>query len=55
MLGVSEGDEETVGDELDVLAHELSVHTKESARKGFREELAFDINGLSDDVKDSLL
>lgn len=33
-LGLTEGEEKTVGDKLNVLAHKLCVHAKESTGKG---------------------
>lgn len=33
---VSEGDEETVGDEFNVLLHQGGVHSEQGTRQGFR-------------------
>ena len=54
-LLVAESEQQTVSDELDVLAHQGSVHAKESARQGIGQELLLDRDGLGDDVLDSLL
>ena len=51
-LAVAEGEEQTVGDELDVLAHEGGVHAEERAGKGVRKELLLDLDGLGDDALD---
>ena len=33
-LGVAEGEQQTIGDELDVLVHEGGVHAEEGAGEG---------------------
>jgi hypothetical protein len=55
VLGVAESQEQTVGNELNVLAHEGSVHAKQSTGKSIREELLLDSDSLSDDGLDGLL
>jgi len=54
VLLVTKCDEQTVRDELDVLAHELAVHANERARERLREELLLDCDGLGDDHEDSV-
>lgn len=51
---VTERDQETVGDELDVLAHQLGVHAEESAGQSVRQELLLNADGLNDDVLNHL-
>ena len=54
VLGVAERDEETIGDEFDVLAHELLVHADELDGESGRQELLFDLHSLLDDGEDSV-
>lgn len=54
-LGVAQSEQQTVSNELNVLAHELSVHAKQSAWQSVAEELLFDGNSLGDDGLDRLL
>jgi hypothetical protein len=54
-LGVAQGEQQTVSNELDVLAHELGVHAEKSARQRVAKELLLDLNSLSDDGLDRLL
>lgn len=51
---VSKRHQQTVGNELDVLAHELGVHTKESDGEGIRQELLLNSNGIDDDLLDHI-
>jgi len=51
-LVVAESHEEPVSDELDVLAHELGIHSDESNGEGVSEELLFDGNSLDDNLLD---
>lgn len=51
-LVVAEGDEQAVGDELDVLLHEGGVHAEQGARQGVDQELLLDGDGLGDDLLD---
>lgn len=51
---VSESNEQSVCNELDVLAHELGVHAQEGTRKRVSKELLLNTDGLSDDVLDDL-
>jgi hypothetical protein len=55
VLGVAESQEQTVGDELNVLAHERGVHAEQSARQRVAKEFLLDLNGLGDDGEDRLL
>jgi len=55
VLGVTEGDQETISDKLDVLFHELSVHTDQHDGQGFGQEFLFDGHGLGDDGIDAFL
>lgn len=55
VLRVAEGDQETVGHKLNVLAHELGVHTQKGAGKSIRQELLLNGDGLDDDVLHNLL
>lgn len=52
---VPERQEETVGDELDVLFHEVGVHAEQRARQRLCQELLLDGHGLGDDVLHGLL
>jgi len=54
VLLVAQCDQETVGDELDVLGHELGVHTKQGDRECVSQELLLNSDGFSDDVLDDL-
>jgi hypothetical protein len=54
-LGVAKSQQETVSDELDVLAHESGVHAKQSAGKSVGEELLLNLDGLGNDGGDRLL
>ena len=51
---IAESQQQTVSNELDVLAHESSVHAKQSAWQRVAQELLLDLNGLSDDGPDRL-
>ncbi len=53
-LGVAKSQQQTVSNELDVLAHELSVHAKQSAWQRVTQELLLDLDSLSDDGLDGL-
>lgn len=53
-LVVAQGDEKTIGDELNVLLHEVAVHAQKSARQSFGEELLLNHNGISDDCLNHL-
>jgi hypothetical protein len=54
-LLVAKRDEETVGDEFDVLFHEGGIHAEQRARESLRKELLLDADGFGYDVLDSLL
>ena len=47
--------EQAVGDKLDVLLHELSVHADEGAREGLGQELLLNLDSLPDDGLDVIL
>eukprot|EP00760_Papus_ankaliazontas_P038938 PhM_4_TR9425/c0_g1_i1/m.5804 len=49
-LFVSERDHEAVGDELNVLRHELAVHPDQSHRERVADKLLLDRHGLADDA-----
>lgn len=49
-LLVPKSNKQSVGDEFNVLAHELRVHSQESTRKGVSEELLLDTDRFSDDA-----
>ena len=51
---VTEGDQQSIGDKLDVLAHQLRVHSDERNRKSIGQEFLFDLDGLSDDLVDGV-
>jgi len=53
-LGVAKSQQQTVSNELDVLAHELGVHAEQSTWQSVAEELLLDLNGLGDDGLDRL-
>ena len=52
---IAEGQEQTIGDELDVLFHERGVHAQQRAGQRLRQELLLDGDGLGDDVLHGLL
>ena len=54
-LGVAECQEQTVGNELDVLAHEGGVHAEQSAGQSITEKFLLDLDSLGDDSLDGLL
>jgi hypothetical protein len=54
-LVVAESQQQAVGDELNVLAHERGVHAEQGARQSIGEELFLDDDGLGDDVLDEAL
>jgi len=54
-LGVAKCQQETVGNELNVLAHEGGVHAEQSARQRIAQELLLNLDGLGDDGTDRLL
>lgn len=54
-LLVAEGEQQAVGDELDVLAHEGGVHAEQGAGEGLGQELLLDGDGLGDDGTDGLV
>lgn len=53
-LLATKSDKQAVGDELDVLPHQPSVHAEKSAGKGIAKELLLNGNSLCDDLLDSL-
>merc|ERR1719232_2237402 len=46
---------ETVSNELDILDHQFVVHSDYSDRKGFSQELAFNLHSITDDLHDPSL
>lgn len=54
MFLVPKSNKESVGNKLNVLAHELGVHPEQGARKGVRQEFLLDNDSLSDDGFDGL-
>jgi hypothetical protein len=54
VLLVAKGDEQTVSDELNVLAHQLGVHAEQTTREGIGQELLLDTDSLDNDVLDNL-
>ena len=55
VLLVAKSQEETIGDELDVLFHEVGVHAQERTGQRFCQKLLLDGHGLGDDVLHGLL
>ena len=53
-LGVPERDEQSIGNEFDVLAHQDSVHADEGDGEGVGEELLLNLHSLADDHLDSV-
>jgi hypothetical protein len=53
-LDVAESEQQTVGDEFNVLAHEVGVHAKESAWQSIGQEFLLNLDGLNDNVADGL-
>jgi|SRR5690242_10935852 len=48
-LRVAKGQQQAVGNKLDVLAHKSGVHAEQSARKSVRQELLLNCDSFSDD------
>ena len=55
VLLVSEGNQEAISNEFDILLHEIRVHAQESARKGLGQELLLDGDSLGDHIQNGLL
>jgi len=55
VLLVAKSHEKSVSDELDVLAHELGVHSKQVDGESLRQELLLDRDSVGDDVLHDLL
>ncbi len=55
VLLVTKSDKKAVSNKLNVLTHEVGVHSQERAGKSIREELLLDRNRLNDDVLDDLV
>lgn len=47
--------QQAIGDELDVLGHQLAVHSKHACRKSVGEEFLLDFDSFGDDFDDALL
>lgn len=54
VLLVAESDQKTVSNELDILAHQLGVHSEQSTGKSIGQELLFNGNGVNNDVLNNL-
>ena len=54
MLLVAQRGEQTVSDELNVLAHQLRVHANQGNREGIGQKLLLDGNSVGDDLLDRL-
>jgi hypothetical protein len=54
-LAVAKSNEKTISTELDVLAHQLRVHSEKSTWQGITQELLLNGDGLGNDCLDSLL
>ena len=54
MLGQTQSDEETIGDEFNVLAHELGVHANEGDGQGFGQEFLLQSDCVGDDVSNAV-
>ena len=54
VLLVSKGDQETIGDELNVLTHQIGVHAKKSARKSVSQKLLLNGDSFHDNVLHNL-
>ncbi len=50
----TEGDEQAISHEFNVLTHQFTVHSNEGDREGLSQEFLFDSDGLSDDAGDGL-
>jgi len=55
VLLATQGDQKTVSNEFNVLAHEDGVHANESNRQSITQELLFNLNSFHDDHLDALL
>ena len=49
LLGHTETEQETVGDEFDVLAHQTGVHTDKFDGQGLGDEVVLDAHSLAND------
>lgn len=54
VLLVAKSDQETICNELNVLAHQLRVHSQQSARKSVGQELLFNGNSINNNVLNNL-
>lgn len=54
-LGGSQCEDQSIGDVLDVLVHQLRVYSDQFGRKGAGDELLLDLHSTADDFMDSLL
>jgi hypothetical protein len=52
---IAESKEKTIGNEFDILLHQVGVHAKESARKSLSQELLLDFDSFGDNILNSLL
>ena len=55
VLLVSEGEQEAISNEFDILLHEVRVHAQESAGKGLGQELLLNGDRFSDHIQNGLL
>ncbi len=55
VLAASKGVKETVGAELNVVTHELRVHTNKLDGEGIDDELLLDLDGIRDNLNDTAL
>lgn len=54
-LVVTESNQKTVGNKLDILLHKVGVHAQHGARKSLGQELLLNGDGVSDDALNDLL
>ena len=54
-FGIAEGDEESIGDEFNVLLHQGGIHAEQGARQSFRQKFLLDHDGFRDHVLHGLL
>jgi len=55
VTGTAEGDQEAIGAELNVLAHELAIHANEFDGQRVGDKDLFNVDSVSDDLRDALL
>jgi len=55
VLGDTKLEEQSVGDELDVLVHQARIHTDQLNWQRFSHKVALDFDGLANDLQNALV